>query len=1215
MKIICQSICLISFLLSIFSCNPTQPSIEKDRNDVPFVIKKKGKEQRIGAALKENEEKIKDPALGRSTPEELVKVYALIDKKVAERKTSKNPIGIEELKWTERGPYSIGGRTRAIIVDLNDPTRNTVWAAGVTGGLWKTETIKSNPPNWVPVGDNIENIAICAIAQDENNPDIMYFGTGEPHAGAVSGIGIWKSVNGGDSWDYLPSTSGFQFRFVVRLLIHPDNGDVYAVTNNGGVRRSQDGGATWVEVLGTVTVGGKSDMTDIEIAADGTLFASGGHSSGNAKIWKSPAGSTVGDPGTWDLVMNGLPGDMRRIEMAAAPSNEGVLYCVGTKGGTAFSFYVTNNQGTNWSARPLPQSGYSTGQAWYDLCIAVDPNNHNRVISGNFNQFISTDGASSWTNISSGVHVDQHYILYEHGNSDVVYLGNDGGVYRSDNAGGNPNNIKFYNRNARYNVTQFYACHLHPDSYSNFFLAGSQDNGTQRFNKPGLGRTTYAFGADGAYCHIDQNEPQYQLVSWQNGNYLLSDNGGLTFSAGGVSINEGFINDSDYDDDANILYAYGGLGQLYRWDITQQDGAFVNINGTNQRFRHISCSPNVANRIYIGSTQGSIYRIDDAHQGVLNGTPIHQGLQATGNISSITIAEGNEDHIIVTFSNYGVPSVHETHDGGQTWENHQGDLPNMPVRWALLNPLDTLQVFLATEAGIWVTNKMDGSNTVWEPSFKAPFVRTDMLQYRKSDNLIIAGTYGRGLWSCDGFSPPLATIEPDQVTYIGANKLYQDFSVNPSTWTWDLGDGTTASSQDVYHAYNQIGTYTVSLTIDNGLVDSEQVKVLPDRATPYAIGEAGFAGDFESHPEDFGVHNIGGTPFQKGRSTKQGKSGTNSGNNAWVIGLNDDFYEPNTHSVLYTPNYDLSDQGIYELSFFAKYDIQQGFDGFLVEYSLDKGISWSPLGKKSAGWYNYSNIDASSPTSFPTGSEYFTGKTTGSEFKEYKYNLKEFEAEDEIAFRFVFRTDNETKYPGLALDDIQLKALKTDLATKLISFTGSYLSYETVELNWVTLPEYRCKGFEIEVSENGVDFNQVGVPTFVNASGYTIEETGYLVEPDQEFKREEHFFRIKVIDFDDDHFYSDILPLRREADAPKAVYLTFPNPVTDHVNITFNDLISEENVSIELFDALGRKVLSAENPEINDVSVRLELPVLADGVYFLKVLIGDERYVTKLQKN
>ncbi len=1181
------------------------------RTNTNAAVKDSTPEQYIRDAVKEDHEKTKDPALGYPPTERLMEVHKVIRRKLTAQKQNRNT-GIETLKWKERGPYSVGGRTRAIMVDMNDPTMETVWAAGVTGGLWKTTSITNNPPGWVPVNDNFDNIAISALAQDPSNPKNMYFGTGEPHVGDVSGIGIWRTTDGGDNWEFLPSTFNTQFRTTVRLLVY-NNGDVYAATMNG-LKRSKDKGDTWEDVLKFNISGGKNDITDIEIGADGTLYASAGHNSGNAKIWRSSPGSNVGNVGNWDEIADGIATNHRRIELAAAPSNENVLYAVATVGGTATTFYVTNNKGDNWSAKPMPDAGFANGQGWYDLSIVVDPNNHNRIVSGNFNHFISADGANTWTLISSNVHVDQHHSYFEPGNSDVIYLGNDGGIYRSDNGGGNPAAISFYNRNERYNVTQFYACDLHPGLYSNFFLAGSQDNGSIRFNQVGIARTTRALGGDGAYCHIDQNEPQFQIVSSQFGNYALSNNEGRSFSAGGVSIGVGFINESDYDDDANILYAYGGGGRLYRWDITEQDGEFVNISGTGQGYRALRVSPNVANRLYVGSSQGSLLMIDNAHTGTnVTGVSLGSGFPFA-NISSIVIEKGNEDHLLLTFENYGTNSVWETTDGGATWTSQEGDLPDMPVRDAIFNPENTDQAFLATEAGVWVTNDLDGANTVWEPSPSAPFVRTDMLQSRESDKLILAGTYGRGLFSCDGFSPPKATISPLEVSYLNANQYFEDFSVNPSSWSWDFGDGTTSNDQNTFHSYSNIGTYDVKLTIDGGLSDSKSIKILPDRATPYDTESANYGGNFEGNPEDFGVHNISGSKFEKGNSTRPGKSGTNSGNNAWVIGLNDDFYEHNTHAALYTPNYDLSAPGIYQFSFYAKYDIQQGFDGFRVEYSLDRGDSWSQLGEKGDNWYNYSNVTAGAATVFPSGSDYFTGSTLGSQFKQYKTTIQNLSGNDDVAFRFVFKSDNLTRYSGLAIDDVEVKAYKDDLETKLISLTGSYLDFEDVELNWVTQPEYRCKGFEIETSTNGRDFEKVDQPSFIDGAGFSIDEVGYLIEPDQAFKLDQHFFRIKVYDFDDNFFYSDILPLRRKADDPKGVYLTYPNPFNDQINITFNDNVNGEEVTVDLFDALGRQILHQEYAELNDIKLDLAVPGLAPGVYFLKVLIGNQRYVQKLQR-
>ncbi len=1194
-----------------------QQTTSPNFDDVPFVIKKKKKAQRIKEALDENAEKTKDLSLGYPPSERLLEAYQIINQKRIEKKANRGtPNGLEDIIWKERGPYNIGGRTRAILIDQGDPTQNTVFAAGVSGGLWKTTTIKRNPPEWVPINDNFQNLAICTITQDPNNPEVMYFGTGEGYGsnGFVRGLGIWKSTDGGDNWSHLLNTVNGDFNYTLRLLVHP-NGDVYAVTLNGGLKRSQDGGETWNTVLGPGTPGGKNDMTDIEIGADGTLYASGGHINGNGSVWRSDAGSTVGDIGTWVDQSNGIPNNVRRIELATSPSNENIIYAVTTIQNTSNNVYRSSDRGATWEPRDLPPSGFAAGQGWYNLCIAVDPNNSNRLIIGALNQFMSTNGGSSWTLISGGVHVDQHFILYEPGNSNVVYLGNDGGVFRSENAGGSPNSVRFTNRNDRYNVTQFYACAMHPGIYSNFFLAGSQDNGTQRFNAVGIAETTYAFGADGAYCHIDQNEPQYQIVSWQFGNYLLSDNEGESFNAGGVSIGVGFINESDYDDDANILYAYGGAGQIYRWDITEPDGEFLQVNSPNS-FRHLTVSPNVANRIYIGSTNGQIMRIDNADQGTsLTGTSI-SGNISPGFISDIAIELGNEDHLLATISNYGTNSVWETTDGGATWTSVEGNLPDIPVRGAIFNPIDPSQAFLATEAGVWTTNALNGTSTSWEPNLSMPSVRTDMLQTRTSDNAIIAGTHGRGLWSTDAFSPPKAIIAPEQVTYLQANKQFLDFSVNPTEWLWDFGDGTTSTLQNPRHSYNEIGTYNVSLTINGALSDAENVRVLPDRATPYDLESSNYGGDFESQPEDFGVSTTSGTTFQLGNSSVAGKSGTHSGANAWVTGLNDNFYEHNTESILFTPNYELRWPGIYEFSFWAKYDIQQGFDGFRVEYSTDRGNSWSILGERGENWYNYSNQNAEVPTVFPAGSDYFTGRTVGTDFKQYKTNLNILDGAEHVAFRFVFRSDSETRYPGLAIDDIEVRALTEGLATNVISLTAQFKNQDEVELNWITGVEYRCQGFEIETSKNGRDFDLVTLPySFTDGQGYSAEQTGYLLTPDQPFKLDLYYFRLKVYDFDGEFFYTETLVLKREENDELAQpHLVYPNPFHDFIDIAFNADMAGQTVQLELYDSAGRLMKKEENVAIQGVYHRMEVGGLAPGFYVLRTRIGDKRYTQKLRK-
>jgi len=193
------------------------------------------------------------------------------------------------LSWIERGPNSdsvgasngntranngiTAGRIRAVLVDANDPSGNTVFVGGVDGGLWKTTDITAAAPVWTPINDFLSSLAISDIVQDPRPGfrNIMYFGTGEGfrNADAVRGIGIFKSIDGGATWSYLPSTSSFLY--TTRLVVDPA-GNLYAGTRiSGGLQRSTDGGATWTNI--TPSGLPSSDVCDLELSSTGRLHA------------------------------------------------------------------------------------------------------------------------------------------------------------------------------------------------------------------------------------------------------------------------------------------------------------------------------------------------------------------------------------------------------------------------------------------------------------------------------------------------------------------------------------------------------------------------------------------------------------------------------------------------------------------------------------------------------------------------------------------------------------------------------------------------------------------------------------------------------------------------------------------------------------------------------------------------------------------------------
>ncbi|MDW8302545.1 MAG: PKD domain-containing protein, partial [Bacteroidia bacterium] len=803
------------------------------------------------------QELTKDPALGYAPTERLYQAYLYAQQLSKQNASMKTSAAIPGVQWVERGPNNVGGRTRAILVDPNDPTRKTVFAAGVNGGLWRTNDITVPNPVWTPINDFFENLAIISIAANPNNPLEMYFCTGEGHGNldAARGQGVWKSTDGGVTWNLLPSTTGFTR--CQRIIVTQAN-TVLVATNNG-LRRSTDGGATWTTPL-------TGFIYDVQQASNGDIYA-------------TPAGGirkSTTDGATWTTLTIPIAAD--RIEIGCAPSNPNYVYALVENANVVNGILRSTDAGATWTtctepddADPtIPATDFSRGQAWYDLCIAVSPTNPNHVFVGGINLFKSTDGCNTWQQISHWyggfgfqyVHADQHWIYFEPGNPNVIYFGTDGGVYRTTN--GTAPIPTITSKNSGYNVTQFYACASGPIAGSNYFLAGSQDNGSQQFTQPGMNSTFEVTGGDGAYCHIDQNQPQFQWTSYVYNNYFRSNNCGQTFTSLSLSSNTGasFINPTDYDNVANIMYCSNAGGNFVRWTDPQTGTTHAVVTVTafgGGDVTHINANTNTPNRVFFGLNNGRVVRVDNAHTGTsLAGVHINSGAgMPSTSVSCIAVEPGNDNHLLVTYSNYGVNSVWETTDGGATWTSVEGNLPDMPVWWALFNPNNPDQAMIATELGVWTTDNLNGTSTVWGPSNTGlAHTRVTMLKMRASDKLVVASTHGRGLFTTDIFMDPTADFTSNtRVAYVGQPINFISTSAKATSYLWNFGDATTSTLANPVKSYTAPGFYTVTLTINGGCPGctksvTNYIQVLPDRAVPYLLADGG---NFEVNVNDFGA--------------------------------------------------------------------------------------------------------------------------------------------------------------------------------------------------------------------------------------------------------------------------------------------------------------------------------------------------------------------------
>jgi photosystem II stability/assembly factor-like uncharacterized protein len=495
------------------------------------------------------------------------------------------PTGVLDA-WTPLGPGNIGGRTRIVRFHPSVPT--TLFAAGVSGGIWRSD---DNGANWLPTGDGLTNIAVNSLLIDPARPDVMYAGTGEGYLREeirgtglpLRGSGIYVTTDGARSWRQLPATNSPDFHWVNDLEFGlTDSRRIYAATRSG-VWRSTDSGATWEQLLAANARGGCLDLALRPNRSDDMLFASCG-SYEQATVYRFPRAASR--PGA-EVVLRQR--NMGRTSLAIAPSNPNIIYALAASNVPGpqgiyqqglLAVYRSDRAGMagSWETRvsnrdpaflntllltntasaaarvcnPQGSTALPATMGWYNNVIAVDPRDPDRVWAAGVDWFRSDDGGrnwglASWANQSfpSYTHVDQHAITfhpqYDGAGNQVVLIGNDGGIFRSTNAraatskganapcaGGQPIQIAWTSLNHGYGVTQFYHGTPLPDGTQ--YLGGTQDNGTLLgSDAAGPDEWKRVFGGDGGFTAVHPTQPGTWLMETQwTGNVVRTTNGGAT---------------------------------------------------------------------------------------------------------------------------------------------------------------------------------------------------------------------------------------------------------------------------------------------------------------------------------------------------------------------------------------------------------------------------------------------------------------------------------------------------------------------------------------------------------------------------------------------------------------------------------------------------------------------------------------------------------------
>ncbi len=624
---------------------------------------------------------------------------------------------------------AVSGRSNGIVISPNNPQRLVLCSAG--GGLWGSH---NGGGTWTPLTDEAPTLSMGAIAAAPSSPNVVYAATGEGDTYSQLGVGLLRSADGGQTWEHLPA-SLLNGVGVWDIAVHPTDPLRLWVGTFRGVFHSANGGTSWQQVRGgfcwDIAVN-PVDPQEIFLATDRGLVRSANGGS------------------TWSVVtLPGAIGEFERLEVCHAPSNPAVVYAAGCVGGANVLWRRASAGGAfSTESGPRMEARSDIAQAWYDWCFAVSPADPNMVFWGAVHLYRGSRSAAGWRweNISSrnsgdSIHPDQHHLAFDPSNSNVLYVCNDGGLFRSSNAG-----THWQSLNPGLCITEFeFLAHL--EGQDQWLIGGTQDNGTlgnvaaTQWNQIALG--------DGGDCGADDgtglcfhsyygmwierapalgpNAFRWSDVSPPFGDeydalfYPPMDVRGSVLTKAGKTV---FVSDDDGEHWAEVVLPTSN-------DAKPDRASAISIIGKSL--------------IVAGTESGALYRITRPSAGW--GSAKVEALnppRAGAYISDIHISGVTGKVIWISTSRIGGGHLFRSINGGKTWKDRSGNLPDIPINAIVVDPKNTRRIFAASDHGVYRTTN---SGTKWtDYSNGLPNVVVGDLILHERRRVLRAGTRNRGAW-------------------------------------------------------------------------------------------------------------------------------------------------------------------------------------------------------------------------------------------------------------------------------------------------------------------------------------------------------------------------------------------------------------------------------------------------------------------------------------
>ncbi|MDX1479241.1 MAG: hypothetical protein R3301_16110, partial [Saprospiraceae bacterium] len=649
------------------------------------------------------------------------------------------PLGPEEWVNGNDGYNPGNGRVNAIAEHPLDT--NILFVGTPSGGLWKSEDAGAT---WTPHTDDFAQLGISAIVIDPTDPDVMYVGTGDGDGFDTYSIGVMKSEDGGVTWTPAGMLSAGVF-VVRKMAMDPGNTQVLYAATSDGLYRTTNGGTSWLQLMSGSFHDVKLHPTDHD-----TVYVCSNH------FYRSTDGG-----GSFTEVddTDGLadPAIVNRYRIGVSPDEPDWVYVLSGEAsdGSFEGLYRSTNAGATFTLQTSTPNvfNYSStgagggGQCWYNMALAVDPNDAEVVYTGGINIWksinagIDLDIVTQWIygNGFGYVHADIHDLVMV---GDRLYVGSDGGIFKSNNDGDDWSDLS-----GGLSITQFYRMGGTPQS-AGLILAGSQDNGSNLLSG---GIWTHVYGADGMEAIINPANSSFMYVSYQGGGIQRSTDGGINFSSSTNGINEEGAWVTPYmlhPTNSNTLFA--AFDNV--WKSTSSGSTWTKISGIDAgNLNALEVAPSNPDYIYT-SDNGILYRTTDGG-GVWDtltaGLPGHF-------ITDITVHPADPEQLWLTFSGYALTDrVYYSSDAGQTWSDYSTGLPGIPVNTVVRQPYSDNLLYIGTDVGVYYRDQTMGS---WQPFGTAlPNVIIYELEIHQSSGKLRAATFGRGLWETNLVSIPIPT--------------------------------------------------------------------------------------------------------------------------------------------------------------------------------------------------------------------------------------------------------------------------------------------------------------------------------------------------------------------------------------------------------------------------------------------------------------------------